>query len=190
MIKNFLKTMKKILFVFFLFLSLWPLNILAHSSGQTIEKQVGEYMFDIGYNSPKINPVAGEALRFDFKIYKGEKKEEVPFTALWTKIARSSEIIFSGRLAKEDFFPTGMLFTFPTGGEYEVTVRFYEADKNLSELTFPLIVTNAMYENKILITKFSNNFIYIAVLIVVFSSLIGYFFVKNRKQNEIADIEK
>ena len=139
--------MNKKLLVLVLTIALFSSNSArAHVSGQTIEKNLGEYSVDIGYDSPDINPMAGEPVRFDFRLYKGEKKELVEFSKMWFKASLGNVPMIAGRLAKDELIPTGLLFTFPQGGEYDITVRFSDKDKTLAETTFPISVGKAVYE--------------------------------------------
>lgn len=136
-----IRYMKKI-FVFILAIFFFGSAAYAHSVGQSLEKTVGDYSVDIGYDTSPIS--AGEAVRFDFNLRKDGARFDAPpeFEYLWVRIAPQGGegILFAGYLANLDFALTGMTYVFPRGGTYELTVRFEKDAKTVAETSFPLIV--------------------------------------------------
>lgn len=117
----------------------------AHGIGQSVEKQVGDYTIDIGYDSLTPEVPADAAVRFDFALWNKDKTEPVDFTTVWVRIAplQGEGILFAGYLGQPDFGPTGISYVFARGGTYEVTARFTNKDKTLAETSFPLTVQNS-----------------------------------------------
>jgi hypothetical protein len=111
----------------------------SHGLGQSLEKEVNGYIIDVGYDAiDKIE--AGQATRFDFNLTNKEKNQNIDFDHVWVRISpKEGGIIFAGYLFHPEYLLTGMSFSFPKEGNYEVTVRFIDKDdKSIAETTFPL----------------------------------------------------
>lgn len=115
--------------------------IQAHGLGQSLTKTVGDYTIEVEYEALKLQ--ADESVRLDFSITKKDTKEEVQFTDIWVRIAQGNKTVFAGALAKANFGKPGMTYTFPEAGEYELSVRFQNADKTVAEAPFQLRVERA-----------------------------------------------
>ena len=133
--------MKKF-FVFIVPLFVFGSAVYAHGVGQSLEKVVGDYSVDIGYDTSPI--IAGEAVRFDFNLQKEGVRFDAPpeFQDVWVRIAPQGGegILFAGYLANLDFALSGMTYVFPRGGTYELAVRFEKDAKIVAETSFPLTV--------------------------------------------------
>ena len=80
-------------------------TVTAHDDRQSIEKAVGGYLFDIGYDTVSFQ--SGESVEFDFTLYKKEEdygaavlysNEPSEFTYVWVQIApRRQGSQFGGR---------------------------------------------------------------------------------------------
>ena len=116
-------------------------RVFAHATGTSLEKTVGEYRLDIGYN-----PVVLEAMdstSFDFNLLLKEKGERVEFSDIWIRVMQGKKTLFASGIHRPGFGNTTMLYTFPQGGEYELMVRFQDQGKKLAEASFPLVVKEA-----------------------------------------------
>ncbi len=123
----------------FLLSMVFPLGSMqAHGTGESVEKVVGEYLIDIGYSLPELK--AGAPVYFDFNILFNKTQENVAFTDIWVQIAKSSETFFASGISKARFGGTTMAYTFPTGGEYELKVRFQNEGETVEETSFPFQV--------------------------------------------------
>jgi hypothetical protein len=112
--------------------------VSGHGTGQSLERAVGDYVVDVGYDS--FEPRALESIRFDFQIFLSESREPAPFTDTWVRVMEGDNLLFAGFLAKPIFGLTGMSYAFPAGGIYEVTVRFQNDDTTVAEASFPFPV--------------------------------------------------
>ena len=56
-------------------IALPSLNLIAHGSGASFEKVVGEYLIDVGYEPAE--RIEGDSQRFDFNVYNENNKKEV-----------------------------------------------------------------------------------------------------------------
>jgi hypothetical protein len=117
------------------------LPAVGHGLGQSLEKQVNGYVMDVGYDA--IDKIyTGDAIHFDFNLWKEDKIEMANFNHVWVRISpREEGIVFAGALYRPEFLLTTMNYTFQKAGQYDLTARFIDKDdKVLAEATFPLIV--------------------------------------------------
>ena len=122
-------------------------GVFAHNLGQSLEKQAGEYIIDIGYDSLTSLLVSGEAIRFDFNLWNKDRTEFADFTSVWVRVAPvESGITFAGYLGFPEFGALGMSYAFPKPGNYTFTARFFNGEETLAEASFPLSVTGGMEE--------------------------------------------
>jgi len=121
-----------------LFLIVFPFISHAHATGVSIERQVGDYLIDIGYDPQ--NPASGETIRFDFNVYVRGKTEGVPFSNIWVRIETKDGLVFAGGIAKSTFGLTGLTLSLPRPGEYTISVRFNQGDETIVETSVPLLV--------------------------------------------------
>ncbi len=134
--------------IFFVFASI----VHAHAVGQSLEKKVGNYVVDIGYDSLDPNIVAGEPVRFDFLLWNEDRTEVPEFTDVWVRLAPNTPgVTFAGDIFQPQYGPTGINYVFPHGGNYELVVRFQKKGDTLAEAAFPLVVTKGGNE------RFSKN---------------------------------
>jgi len=113
--------------------------VSAHTGGFSIEKEVGDYLLDVGYN-PEIL-VENSQVRFDFAIYNNISGQEISFSEVWVRIENSDRLLFAGGLNKARFGATGLSYSFPEAGNYTLSVRFSGATSTLAEDEFIFNVT-------------------------------------------------
>ena len=115
---------------------------IAHGTGKTLEKTAGEYNIDLDYDNPEL--VAGESVRFNFNIWSDKDRTSAPeWTDVWVRIspAGSPGIVYAGDVHRPSFGSAGFTFVFPRSGSYEISVRYQNNDKTLTDdVTFPLTV--------------------------------------------------
>jgi hypothetical protein len=106
-----------------------------------VDLSVGPYLIDTGW-SPN-PPVAGEPVALSFGLGDKETEQGIPYESAWVRIASGSKIVFAGAVRASG--GTAIFTqTFPTAGEYEMTVRFLATDGGtLAEQTVPIIVAVA-----------------------------------------------
>lgn len=155
-----------------------PFGVFAHSLGQSLEKEVGEYVVDIGYDSPVTTVLEGEPIRFDFNLW-NKDRAVVDFTSVWVRVAPAeSGITFAGYLGYPPFGAVGMSYTFPKAGEYTLTARFFNGEQTLAEATFPLQVEGT---NDVKISNSSPGLIVAGVSGFILGVLLLFFFKKKWK---------
>jgi hypothetical protein len=115
-----------------------PGTALAHGTGASLEKIVGEYRLDIGYN-PTILEAQDPSI-FDFDLLFDETGERAAFTDMWVRIVQGRKTVFASGIHKPDFGNTTMVYSFPEKGDYELTVRFQNEEEKIVEGSFLLEV--------------------------------------------------
>ena len=109
-----------------------PLYVSAHGSGVSIERQVGEYLVDIGYSPSPIEELA--EVRFDFSLRRLDGSHEEPFDRIWVRIEGGGRTFFASGIAKAEFGPTTLLFRFSQAGEHVLSVRYENNGEIVTEL--------------------------------------------------------
>jgi len=136
-----MKTATKWLFIIIFFLALSPIHASAHGIGQSLEKEVGGYLVDVGYDAFALRE--GEQVNFDFSIFTKDRAESPDFTDAWVRIVSLSgfNLGFAGYLAKPEFGPIRMTYAFPKGGTYNLIVSFQKnGEKITDKVSFPLTI--------------------------------------------------
>ena len=120
-----------------------PIMARAHGSGAYMEKVVGDYLIDIGYD--EIAMREGNPVAFDFNISKQEQSQKVTYTDVWIQVAsQNNETVFQGRIHKYIFGQPALILGFPQNGSYIITVRFENVEEILAEAIFPLAMNIAV----------------------------------------------
>ena len=120
---------------------------LAHPTGQSLNQNVGDYVVDIGYDSITPSPVAGEATAFDFRFFHNPGSQLADYTDVGVSIlASDGSTAFYGDLRHVADSPTGMVYIFPTGGNYKLTAYYKKDGAALAQASFPLVVSQADYQ--------------------------------------------
>lgn len=121
-----------------------PVELFAHGSGASLEKEVNGYFVDIGYEPEVIT--TSEPVVLDF-IIKSREDEEVPFTHVWLKVSSNDEIYFASGIARAQFGKTTAMLRLPKAGEYKIEVRFSNESTQIAETQFSLPVSEIQMEN-------------------------------------------
>lgn len=125
----------------FLFSQLSILFVYAHGSGGSYETVVDGYLIDIGYSEKVLRE--GEPVSFDFNIFREGEESPVEFTDVWVRISPKDNMgtIFAGGIHRPEFGSTGMVYTFQSAGEYDVSARFQDSGETIAEeISFPVTV--------------------------------------------------
>lgn len=117
---------------------LFPAVTFAHAAGASVERLVGEYVLDIGYD-PQY-PNAGEPVRLDFSLYNKDKRTAVPFTSIFVRVEGSKGLLYAGSIHASEFGLTGFALYLPEPGSYTIQARFQDGDTTIVEGAIPLSV--------------------------------------------------
>jgi len=116
------------------------MNVWAHGESFSIEKEVDGYIIDIGQTPENIT--ANESVRFAYDLLDNMTNEVVTYTDVWVRIQKDRKVIFASGIHQPKFGSTGMTFTFPESGEYELSVRFQNEGDSIVETSIPLTVVD------------------------------------------------
>lgn len=152
-----------------------------HGAGQTIEKESNGYFVDIDYDSTELR--SGETVRFNFNLWNDKDRSSGPdFTDVWVRIVPigSPGIIYAGDMHRPNFGSAGFTYVFPKSGEYELTVRFQNLDKTLTDdIIFPLTVLEGSSDKQ----SNKTTSLLIAGIIGLFIGVILTLFLKKQTRN-------
>lgn len=122
-----------------------------HGLGETIEKEVGDYIVDFGYDP--LSLFLGETTSVTFEIFRKEDREPVEFRNVWVRVTKDEETVFAGSLTKAFFGNTRLTLRLPETGEYQISARFegekeeeregeevFSSVETLAEASFPLTI--------------------------------------------------
>lgn len=148
--------------------------ISSHGGGESLEKAVGDYLIDVGYDTPVSQ--GRDPVRFDFQLFSNvnQTKEEALFTSVWARIMEGDNLLFAGSFLKPTFGLTGMTYAFPKEGIYELAVRFQNGDAVLAQASFPFSVERG--EGEVRKSRFSKE-VFFGVLVGLFVGAIAAKFI-------------
>ncbi len=111
--------------------------------GERLEKVVGDQIVDVGTDQES-TPVAEEPIEFDFNLLTSDTREPVTYpTSVGIDIGHNGKSVVNCDLVPE--LPgTFLFYTFPEGGNYTLTVTFFDKNRDKQEVataTFPLTIS-------------------------------------------------
>lgn len=113
----------------------------AHVTGNYLERTVGEYLVDIGYDTFTI--LEKQTIVFNAALIKDAGSLEwdyAPADALWIQITPPHADVFRTFIPIKQPGPVNASYTFDEPGTYRLAVRFLEGETVLAETSFPLTV--------------------------------------------------
>lgn len=120
-------------------------DVLAHGESFSIETVVDGYLVDIGQTPEVIT--TNRSVRFAYDLLDNETNEVVSYTDVWVLIQKVSDqndrkkTIFASGIHQPRFGSTGMTFTFPESGEYELSVRYQNDEEgSIVDTSVPITV--------------------------------------------------
>ncbi len=117
-------------------------SVFAHGEGVSVEKEVGNYFIDIGYDSEV--PETGTPVRLDFELSDKTSGATVVFSSVWVRIEKEKQTVFASGIHRPEFGKTGLMYTFGEPGTYTISARFQNNEDNIAETSFPLTVSGAL----------------------------------------------
>lgn len=129
-------------FVIVLLFCLIGPSVAAHSLGVSLERTVGEYWIDIGYEPSQ--PFGGDRMVFDFNLADAAATSTtVEFDYVWVRLQSSEGTLLASGIHRAPIGPTTLLIMLPkdTKGDMHLSVRFQKDDDTLAESEFTIPVT-------------------------------------------------
>lgn len=114
-----------------------PMGLSAHGAGASVEREVGNYVVDIGYEPAEI--IAGESVRFDFALYTRDGAA-APFDRVWLRVEWEGWIVFAGGISRASLGTTGATVRLTEAGPHALTVRFEKEGEPIAELETEIAV--------------------------------------------------
>lgn len=119
-------------------LMMMPLYTHAHVIGKSFENEDGVYKIDIGY-SPDIL-VSQESAVFTLALYKDQVS--IPYDDAWVRIVKKKgemeTTMFATGIHSFGSVETPVTLTFPSAGDYVLSVRFEKGDSTIAKAEFPI----------------------------------------------------
>jgi hypothetical protein len=116
----------------------------AHGQGQSLEQQVGDYSVHVDYPGEG-KMLSGQGSRFQFQLVDKKTTQPAQFTRVWVKVSQGTQVLVSTDVPFPSFGLPWLTYSFPSGGDYQLTVRYYNNDQDLAEAIFPLSVKSDGY---------------------------------------------
>jgi hypothetical protein len=123
-----------------------PLAVYAHGSGASLEKVVGEYWIDIGYDP--VQPMGGDRMVFDFNLAEAAATgTPVDFDYMWVRLQSDKRTLLATGVHRAEIGPTTLLVALPkdSKGALGLSVRYQRGIETLAEADFEIPV--APYED-------------------------------------------
>lgn len=113
--------------------------------GERLEKVDGDLIVDVGTDQPS-TPVAGQPIEFDFDLLQSNTREPVNLaTSVGIDIAHNGKSMVNCNLVVDPTI-TFLIYTFPEGGNYTLSVAFYSkslGQKKIASASFPLTISRS-----------------------------------------------
>jgi hypothetical protein len=126
------------------FLCVLPSRTSAHSIGQTLEQEVGEYLVDIGYDTAEI--MQDQEVLFNAALIQGAGTthwQYAPYDEVWIQIGPSNSEPLRAIIPVKSPSPVNLRYTFAQAKTHQLSVRFLQDGKTLADASFTLPVGEA-----------------------------------------------
>lgn len=122
-------------------------GVLANGlGGERLEKVVGDFIVDVGTDQTS-TPLAGQPIEFDFDLLQSSTREPVGLaTSVGIDIQHNGKSTVNCDLIPESPM-TFLIYSFPEGGDYTLTVSFFDSKREKKELAsakFPLKISGSI----------------------------------------------
>jgi hypothetical protein len=114
--------------------------------GASLERTVGEYWIDIGYDP--VQPRGGDRMVFDFNLADAAATStRVQFDYVWVRLQNENQTLLASGIHRAEIGPTSLLYSLPRNAKGELTmhVRYQRGNDALAEADF--IIPVAAYED-------------------------------------------
>lgn len=127
-----------------------PAAAYAHGFGASLERTVGEYWIDIGYDPSQV--IAGDRMVFDFNLAEAAATSTpAAYDYVWVRLRGDDQTLFATAVRRADIGPTTLLYTLPRDmkGDLTLSVRYQKENATLAESDFTLPMA-ALKDSKLL----------------------------------------
>ena len=113
----------------------------AHTTGVSLEKDLGTYRVDIGYKPAPL--VSGDRAVFDFNLKQLPNLDSVSFDYVWVRVEYNKQTLLATGVARADIGPTSLLIALPNTIKDAIVlnVRYQKGENALAETEFTVPIT-------------------------------------------------
>jgi hypothetical protein len=112
--------------------------VVAHTEGASLERVVGSYTIDVGYEPEK--PTTAERIVFDFDLRDADDAR-VDFDSVWVRLEQDERLTLATGINRNAVGGATLVWVPPVASEAQMTVRYMRAGSVLVETTFAVPVT-------------------------------------------------
>lgn len=119
-----------------------PFASFGHGVGQTLEREVGGFLIDIGYDAPEITK--GQEVLFNAALLKDAgttRWSYAPYDEVWIQIGPDGGEPMRAIIPVRTPSPVNLKYVFTDAVEHHLSVRFLGDGKTLAETSFELPVS-------------------------------------------------
>ena len=153
-----------------------PILAAAHLDAGS-DDVVNGFLIDFGY-APEF-PAALNNTIMNFNLLDNATGNPINFTSLWIRISEGNKSIFAGSFSPSNE-NVNFLYTFPKGGNYGLTARFYNGTETIVEKDYEFVVKDASMtyaEDKSLIRL---DTVYIGLILLIIILFLGFILSRNK----------
>ncbi len=111
---------------------------LAHGTGASWEKVLGNLTIDVGYDGEFVE---GQSTRFDFALKDAKSGGDKKYDYVWVKVIRDHATALAVGVSRQAIGPTTLLYTFGDDGPYVLEASFRtESGDEIAAASFPFDV--------------------------------------------------
>jgi hypothetical protein len=144
-----------------------PTGASAHGDSPSFEREVGDYLIDVGFDREGFRP--GEEVTFNLDLYTtSDHPEFVSYDSIDIRISQENETLFKHTIQNDPVHIPSFTYTFPEAGAYQLSFAYIESGAVKVETTFDAVVEPMAGT----VARTSNILIIIAAVVLVAFSVI------------------
>lgn len=138
------KKLRHIIIVLGLAISLLPTTAMAHGSIFTFKYIDGENMIMVTHNVHDAQ--SGLPITYNLRLYTLDG-QLIPFQKAQAEVKQASRTLHTEELQMSANHDVNLTYEYPAMGDYELSVRFLDNDKQVAQAKFPIAVARGVDEN-------------------------------------------
>lgn len=138
------KKLRHIIIALGLAISLVPATVMAHGSIFTFKYIDGENMIMVTHNVHDAQ--SGLPITYNMRLYTLDG-QLIPFQKAQAEVKQASKVLHTEELQMSPNHDVNLTYRYPTMGDYELSVRFLDNDKQVAQAKFPIAVARGVDEN-------------------------------------------
>ncbi len=139
-----IKKLRHIIVSLGLAMSLLPTAAMAHGSIFTFKYIDGENMIMVTHNVHDAQ--SGLPIMYNLRLYTLDG-QLLPFQKVQAEVKQASRTLHTEELRASPNHDANLTYEYPARGDYELSVRFMDNDKQVAQAKFPIAVARGVDEN-------------------------------------------